>query len=133
MASGSDLARELLRDLCASAPTVSGPLTLDTLPYVGSGWVGLRPGHDVLRVVDDRAVVEHERRDLVVAGQPLDFTAPAEETIGTKAPVCPDDVRLVAGGSQRLVCLRASVALIRAERAVADIELYRGIVTSSLS
>jgi len=58
------------------------------------------PSDNVLRVIDDRAVVEHERWDLVVARQLLDRAPSAEESVGAVATVGPYDLWLQAGGGK---------------------------------
>lgn len=79
------------------------------------------PVDDVLRLVDDRPVIEDERRDLVAARQALDLAPSAEESVGAIAPVGPYDVGLKASRRECPVGPRAGMALSRAEGAVADV------------
>src|SRR3954465_2719198 len=83
-----------------------------------------RPGRNGVGLVYDRSVVEHEGGDLVVAGELLDRAAALEQPVGAVAAVGPDHLGIVARGDQRLVRASAGVALGRAERSVADVELH---------
>src|SRR3989440_7623451 len=97
----------------------------------------LGPRDDLVRPLNDLAVVEHERRHPVVPGQALALLAPAglvEEVGQDPEPVGLDDLRIVAGLAQRAIGVPARVAA-RArglrERAIADVELHEATVSLS--
>ena len=80
------------------------------------------PSDDRLRLVDDRPVLEHERRNLVAARQLLDRPPSREEPVAPVAPVRLDELRAMANCIERFVRLRARVPLGRPERPVAHVE-----------
>src|SRR5436190_13455742 len=95
----------------------------------------LGPSDDLVRPLNDLAVVEHERRHPVVPGQALDLLAPAglvEEVGQDSQPVGLHDLRIVAGLAQRAIGVPTRVAAGawgRGERAVADVELHDATVS----
>src|SRR4051794_23793224 len=67
------------------------------------GRVVARPGRNLLRVLDDLAVVEHKHRDEALAGQPLDLPAPARYVRHLRKAIDLDDLRRMAGVLQCVV------------------------------
>ena len=105
--------------------------------------VGLRPGDDAFRLLDDLAVVEDEHRNKALVGQPLDLLATARDVRQRRKAVRLHDVWRVAGFLQRVVGLLARVC-VRAPRArppwprvgkrsPADGELHAGGCTGGLT
>src|SRR3954452_21152835 len=84
----------------------------------------LRPSDDVLRVVDHRAVVEDQRRDVIVAGQILDSPSSGPDGIGSKTAERPDDVDLVTRRYKGVVGVSAWVAFAWSECPITDVEFH---------
>src|SRR5437868_1254395 len=108
-----------------TAPPINRLLArLAKTPRKALGPVRLRPGDDVLGVVDDGVVVEDQRRDVIVAGQMLDTPASGPEWIGSETAERPDDLGLVARRHKCVVRVPTRVAFAWSECPITDVELH---------
>ena len=113
---------EATRSEVAGSPTVKNApddvhvLLRHRLRREPGGCVAARPLDDVLRAIDDRAVVEDKRGHLVVAGQTVYLSSPWKERIGSIAPPGLNHFGFVARSDQGVVRVTARVSSLGTER-----------------
>src|SRR5437868_7090441 len=105
--------------------SVLAAYTRRPLPRRRSGRIGARPGHDLARPVDDRAIVEHQGGNPAIPAQLLHLAPPprhVEDSRQKPKAIRADHLRVVTRVLQRMVGVRARMPSgpQGGKRAVAD-------------